>query len=312
MMKNPLRIASAHEFSAWLQPTIPKRLRTSNPAITGKGTEMISLSRNSPLSKLPAELQLSIVFFLPYTSVLTLKRTTRYFHYFLTTSVLTQCRQIQAARFAEQEQNGGWPEEFPCYACLRLKNKYEFNTNGMYATTLASPGTADTTRHCILCSFANNEYKPGTCLTINGVTKVLCANCGELETLPSNTNAQVCIPCKFSFEERQEKGTSLRFAQLFFTIVSWALACSGGFVPRTSVADKNSLRFIFQSLLVCTYKQNLLIHLLSLPPTDVQLLTDGFPPLIVLDHIIRHLQLHPHPRRNKKMARIPHQALPKR
>lgn len=249
-MKKSLGTTSTHELTTRLQPTVPKWLRTSNPTVQGKGTEMVSLPRDSPLSKLPTELQLLIIFFLPYTSVLTLKETSRYFHYFLTPNILMECKQIQIARWAEKEAQGGWPDEFPCYFCLQLKNKYEFYKNGMYATTIASPGSADTTRHCILCSFRNNEYEPSTCLTINGETKVLCANCGELATLPLGTNAKVCIPCKISFDNRQENGTSLRFIQLFFTIVSWALSCSGKLPPRTSVPDKKSVRFIFQSLLV--------------------------------------------------------------
>lgn len=304
-MKRSLGITSTHDLTTRLQPTLPKWLRPSNPAIQGQGTEMISLSLDSPLSKLPAELQLSIVFFLPYTSVLTLKRTNRYFYYFLTTPILNECKEIQIARFAEQEKIGGWLNEFPCYACLRLKNEHEFYTNGTYATTLASPGTADTNRHCILCSFALNEYEPGTCLTINGETKVLCANCGELEKLPLHTNAKVCTPCKRSYDNRQENGTWLRLAQLFFTIVSWALSCSGALVPRTSLADRNSLRFIFQSILVRPpFPLHIHIFLLRLPNHTP---TQKVPP-----HPLRHSKLPPHPQRNKEMARVPHQTLSKR
>lgn len=302
-MRKSLGIISNHELTTRLQPTLPKWLRTSNPTVQGRGAEMISLPRDSPLSKLPTELQLPIIFFLPYTSVLTLKKTSRYFHYVLTPSILSECRQIQIARYAETEKNGGWPDEFPCYACLQLKNKFEFYTNGVYATTIASPGNADTTRHCIPCSFKNNEYKPGTCLTVNGETKVLCANCGKLETMQTSMNAKVCTPCQRSFDKRLENGPLLRFAQLFFTIVSWALACSGRLVPKTSVADRNSLRFILQSLLVSPVPYLFQKHLVR-PSTDDSLTVPTNP--------LRNMQLHTYPRRNKKLARLPHKTPTKR
>ncbi|QDS77039.1 hypothetical protein FKW77_006686 [Venturia effusa] len=236
-------------FTTRLQPTLPQWLRTSNSAVQDKGTEMISLPQDSPFARIPVELQLSIILFLPYTSVLSLKNTNRYFHYFVTPSILAECRQLQIARFAEQERNGGWADEFPCYACLRPKYPDQFYSHGVYAPTTAAPGTANTKRHCITCSLRNNEYEPGTCLTINGQRKVLCANCGELAILSPGTRGMVCIPCEVSYVIRRENGLSLRFAQLFFTIVSWALACSGKLVPRTSIADRNSVRFILQSTL---------------------------------------------------------------
>jgi hypothetical protein len=252
-MKISLRHASSNpELPTKRQhPIRPKWLRTSKAVVQGKGTEMVTLSRDSPLSNIPAEIQLDIVFFLPYDDVVSLKKTSRYFHYFLSPGILQECKQTQIDRWAETEKQGGWPDHFPCYDCLQLKPKAEFYINGAYAYSRATRGNADTTRHCILCSFKNNEYDPGTCLAANGQSWVLCACCGELknDVLPY-TSSKVCKLCKTSFDNQQELGYSLRFSQLFFAIVVWALACSGKLPPRTSVANKHSLRFIFQSLLV--------------------------------------------------------------
>jgi hypothetical protein len=209
---------------------------------------MVMLSKDSPLSNMPAELQLDTIYFLPYDDVLALKKTSRYFHYFISPQILQECKQTQIDRWAEHEKRGGWPDQFPCYACLQLKPKTEFFINNTYASNRATPGTADTDRHCILCSFKNGKYRPGTRLNVSGQSWVLCACCGELKcTLGLE---KVCPPCKASFDLRHTWGYFLRFCQFFFAIVIWGLACSGKLPPRTSVAKKHSLRFIFESLVV--------------------------------------------------------------
>lgn len=252
-MKNSFRHASSNpELPTKRQrPTRPKWLRSSKAVVRGKDTEMVALSRDSPLSNIPAEIQLDIVFFLPYSDVVSLKKTSRYFHYFLSPDILEKCKQTQIDRWAEKEKQGGWPDHFACYDCLQLKPKAEFYINGTYGFSYATTGNAGTTRHCVLCCLKNNEYDPGTCLTINGQPSVLCACCGELKNgLPPYSSTKVCNQCKVSFDNQQELGYLLRFLQLFFAIVGWALACSGKLPPRTSVANKHSLRFIFQSLIV--------------------------------------------------------------
>jgi hypothetical protein len=244
-MKYSLRNTSSNPESSKSRPHLPrpKWLRTS------KGTEMVMLSKDSPLSNIPAEIQIDILHFLPYDDVLTLKQTSRYFHYFISPDILQECKQTQIDRWAAiEKEQGGWADYFPCYDCLKLKPKMEFYANNTYAYNRATSGTADTDRHCNLCSLKNNEYKPGTRLNLNGQTLVLCASCGSLKT--ELGGSKVCTPCNTSYDKRQEKGYVLRFAQLFFVIVSWALSCSGSLPPRSSVADKHSLRFIFQSLLV--------------------------------------------------------------
>jgi hypothetical protein len=249
-MQNPLRTALPGPESLQHQHLLPrpKWLHISKASVKGKGTEMVMLSKDSPFSNIPAELQLDIIYLLSYDDVLALKHTSRYFHYFISTDVLQNCKQAQTDRWAEIERQGGWSDQFPCYACLRLKPKVEFYVNGTYAFNRATPGNADTDRHCILCAFKNGEWGPGTRLQVSTQSWLLCACCGELKCTPGSEI--VCPPCKASFDLRHSSGYLLRFTQFYLAIVIWSLACSGKLPPRTSVATKTSLRFIFQSLIV--------------------------------------------------------------
>jgi len=210
-----------------------------------KGMEMVTLDKSSPLSSIPAELQLDIMSMLDYYDVLHLKATCRYYQHFINKDVLQKSREYQIERFAEMEPTITTGNA-PCYTCLKLKSQSSF--------TLPRPNDPRR-RCCIPCAFRANRYKPGCRIVFNGDSLVVCAACESFSKEPLGANLQfntLCKDCNVEFKTALVFGVLLRFMQGSFAIMVFALACTGQAVPTTSVATKHSLRFILTIILVCS------------------------------------------------------------
>ncbi|KIV98598.1 hypothetical protein, variant [Verruconis gallopava] len=223
-----------------------------------KAAELVSLSRDSSLAKIPAELQLQIISTLEYEDVVQLKRTCRYFNFFINSDVMEESRAAQVEIFRVMEQNYSMPgDKLPCYHCLKLKPKVEFyDVAGKYYLSSPPIGyyrtalyNADTNRNCIRCGFLTRQYLPGLSLKTGNQVWMFCSECGVLERLPSQSSYRypdnLCLPCSNKYNFFRAQGTTMRLVQWVISIVILPLACTGQFMPWTSKASNHSLRWIF-------------------------------------------------------------------
>jgi hypothetical protein len=229
-----------------------------------KGVEMISLDRGSDFAKIPAELQLHIISYLDYPDVRQLKKTCRYFNYFINEDVMKESKKQQVERYQQMELQMRTPaNKLPCYKCLRMKQSAEFynakaayylNAQPSYYTRANASPAQDFNRHCIRCSFRNGLYDPGLKVVTGGETWQVCAACGVLcrdVQYPAYSAAQgTCKPCGAMHEFNKKNGATLRLLQFVIAVVILPLACTGQAMPWTSRADEHSLRWIFTVTLV--------------------------------------------------------------
>ena len=232
------------------------------------GAEMVSLSRESDFAKLPAEMQLSVISFMDYPSVLKLKQTCRYFNFFINADVLRDSKQYQIDQYQDMEKRNRLPpNRLPCYTCLHLQPMTEFyniTSNFYYGSqptysynynrAAQSPPLKVWDRCCIRCNFMKGNYNAGLALTTKGETWMFCGACGHLvrqHEAMGYGGYGTCKPCSNLHNFLKGFGPVIRCMQLVVAIVILPLACTGQAMPWSSTPDSNSLRWIFMVTLVC-------------------------------------------------------------
>jgi hypothetical protein len=246
------------------RPDRPKWLHKPKILQHVKEAELVSLSRDSDFAKIPAELQLHVISYLDYDSVLELKQTCRYFNYFVNADVIKESKAVQIEAYKEIERSNKLPaNKLPCYTCLKLKATAEFynkTSNYYYNAQLYSYNRqptrtpADFNRYCIRCGFREGHYDPGTKLNTGGQSWMICSACGLLSKEPLNSNngyyGVTCKPCTTEFNFMRGNGAVVRMLQWMIAVVILPLACTGKAMPWTSRANEHSLRWIFTVTLV--------------------------------------------------------------
>jgi hypothetical protein len=236
--------------------------------------EMVSLSRDSDFAKIPAELQLHIISFMDYPSVLKLKQSCRYFNFFINSDIVKQSRiqQIETYKSMERHRSRLPEGKVPCYSCLHLKTQSEFydqvgkyyygarpTTTTYYARTAVGEAPLQVyDRTCIRCNFREGNYEPGVKLTTMDEDWMVCNACGMLGkeravgAVPYvyGKTTGMCKPCSNGHEFIKAAGGLMRIMQFLLAVVILPLACTGQAMPWKSKPDRNSVRWIFTVTIV--------------------------------------------------------------
>lgn len=248
---------------------------------------MIHLSKASSLSKVPTELQMDIIFYLPFHDAFHLKQTCRYFNFFFTEDLLEVTKQRQIAIFEEMDKalpisyntyagNVTLPD-LPCYTCLRIKPAAEFyNTaTNQYANVFGSQRFGNTTeRFCIACGFKTGRFEKGRELIYRNYTRkaVHCLQCNLIVTatapgttfLSSSHDQTECDNCVQERTTLSANGLFIRFLQSVFSVIIFGLTCTGKMVPRSSVVGNESYPFMFTIIAVRVLSESLRMLLTTL------------------------------------------------
>ncbi|KAJ5894621.1 hypothetical protein N7495_006312 [Penicillium taxi] len=167
---------------------------------------LATMSQNSTICDLPAEILLMIVNHLDAFSTIWLQRSCRLFHGTIPSPTHLELIKAETTYFGTQN------DLYACRDCLRLRPRAKFADN-MVKRKKSKWGEKVTERWCVDCGIkprpGTNRYTAGNIITILGVPFVICSKCRKFREGASENGkllfvCQVCRGFTRAIEERAE------------------------------------------------------------------------------------------------------------